>query len=68
MRVAKYKLLHGAFIKKLHFFPLSETPMAIMTEAKSSLVFFITGVRCDFHASLWDLSQNSLLKCLEIVL
>ena len=36
--------------------------------AKSSLFFFITGVRCGFCAGLWDFCPNSLLRRLDTVL
>ena len=37
-------------------------------QAKSSLPFFIIGIRYGFSAGLWDLSQNYLLRRIEIVL
>ena len=63
VHVARYKLLHGAFIRKQHFRPLSENPMAMT----SSQVQF-TGFRCGFRTGLWDLSPNSLLRRVETVL
>ena len=55
-------MLHGACVRTQHFLPLGES----MT--KSSLFFFITGVRCGSHATLWNFSPNSLLRRLETVL
>ena len=47
--MARYTLLRGAFIRKQHVIPLSESPMAMPSGNIQSL-FFITGVRCGFHA------------------
>ena len=61
MHVARYKVLHGAFVGKQHFLH-SARVQGRWRLAKSSLFFFITGVRCGFRAGLWDFSYNSLLR------
>ena len=38
VHVARYKLLHGSFVRKQHFLPLSESPMA-MTSGKVPSLF-----------------------------
>ena len=38
VRAVRYKLLHGAFVRKQHFLPLSESPMA-MTSCKVQSLF-----------------------------
>ena len=65
VHVARYKLLHGAFIRNQHFLPLCDSPVA-MTSGRIQSNF--SGGRCGFCAGLWDFSQNSLLKHIKTVL
>ena len=65
VQVARYKLLHGAFVRK-YVLPLSKSPVA-MKPCKVQFFFFITGVRCGFRASLRDICPNSLLRRLLAV-
>ena len=62
VHVARYKLLHGAFVSKQHFPSLSACPVA-MTSFSTSLVSGVALLSC-----LWDFSPTSLLRRLEIVL
>ena len=57
----------GEFAKHNTFFPLSESPMAI-TCSKLQFPLFISCVKCDFHAGLWDFILIYLLRYLIILL
>ena len=73
VHVARYKLLYGAFIRKQHFFPLSESPLTMTSGKVQSLffLFFFSSLLVsdvDLFPGQWDFNPNSLLKHLETVL
>ena len=66
LHVVRYKRLHGSFIKKnlcIH----SARVQWWWCLAKSSLFFFINGVRCGFCTGLLEFGSNSLLRHLKTV-